>query len=638
MKNKIKILPENIANKIAAGEVVQRPESVVKELLENSIDARAKNIDVVIKHAGKALIQIVDDGEGMTEEDAILSIQRHATSKISVYEDLEAIKTLGFRGEALSSIAAVSQLEIRTEMMDDEVGICLKVEDGVNVTIEKGSFSKGTSISVRNLFFNTPARRNFMKSDATELKHIIETFKRIALSRPDITFRFFNDDEVIFDFQAGTRDERIRAIFADNMMDALIEVKELTNFLSVSGYIAKPAYLRKSKGEQYLFINNRYVVSKQVNHAVFHSYENILDKGDYPFFILFMELDPREIDINVHPSKLEVKFEDEKDVYAFMHAVMKKALGSYDLVPSMTFGPESESGKERLHFDDFRRTEKNDFQDRPNFQSQAPASRDEATSSQPQAMRGSRGSDFSDRDIDMLFNSLNTEIRKTAPGEAVDHPFSQTENREVYHSVSPGRPEDEAQDMKVFTSFIIQLHNKYILSQIKSGLMIIDQHVAHERILYEKALQSFNADLPFSQQLLFSQSITVDAGDYALLKELKPFLTKLGFELKFFSKNMVVVDGVPQDVKLGTEEKILLEIVDEYKKNQREKHLEERDNLAKSFSCKTAIKAGDRLSEKEMRLLVDQLFATSMPYVCPHGRPIVIKIPLEEFDKRFGRT
>ncbi|MCU7490188.1 MAG: DNA mismatch repair endonuclease MutL [Bacteroidota bacterium] len=634
MKNKIQILPENIANKIAAGEVVQRPESVIKELLENSIDANAKSIDVVIKRAGKALIQVVDDGDGMTEEDAVLSIQRHATSKIHVYEDLEAIKTLGFRGEALSSIAAVSQLEIKTEMMEDEVGICLKVEDGASVTIEKGSFSKGTSISVKNLFFNTPARRSFMKSDATELKHIIETFKKIALSRPDIAFRFFNDDEVIFDFPSGTRDERIQAIFADNMLDALVEVKELTNFLSVSGYIAKPAYLRKSKGEQYLFINNRFVVSKQVNHAVFHAYENILDKGDYPFFILFMELDPRGIDINVHPSKLEVKFEDEKDVYAFMHAVIKKALGSYDLVPSMTFG--TEPGKEKLHFDDFRRTEKNDFEDRPNFQNTS--HREEAMPNAPQAMRGSRGSDFSDRDIDMLFNSLNTEIRKTAPGEAVEHPFSQTENREVYHSVSPGRPEDEAQDLKVFSSFIIQLHNKYILSQIKSGLMIIDQHVAHERILYEKALKSFNADLPFSQQLLFSQSITVDAGDYALLKELRPYLTKLGFEIKFFSKNTVVIDGVPQDVKLGTEEKILLEIVDEYKRNQREKHLEERDNLAKSFSCKTAIKAGDRLSEKEMRLLVDQLFATSMPYVCPHGRPIIIKIPLEEFDKRFGRT
>lgn len=634
MKNKIQILPENIANKIAAGEVVQRPESVIKELLENSIDANAKSIDVVIKRAGKALIQVVDDGDGMTEEDAVLSIQRHATSKIHVYEDLEAIKTLGFRGEALSSIAAVSQLEIKTEMMEDEVGICLRVEDGASVTIEKGSFSKGTSISVKNLFFNTPARRSFMKSDATELKHIIETFKKIALSRPDIAFRFFNDDDVIFDFPSGTRDERIQAIFADNMLDALVEVKELTNFLSVSGYIAKPAYLRKSKGEQYLFINNRFVVSKQVNHAVFHAYENILDKGDYPFFILFMELDPRGIDINVHPSKLEVKFEDEKDVYAFMHAVIKKALGSYDLVPSMTFG--TEPGKEKLHFDDFRRTEKNDFEDRPNFQNTS--QRADAMPNAPQAMRGSRGSDFSDRDIDMLFNSLNTEIRKTAPEEAVEHPFSQTENREVYHSVSPGRPEDEAQDLKVFSSFIIQLHNKYILSQIKSGLMIIDQHVAHERILYEKALKSFNADLPFSQQLLFSQSITVDAGDYALLKELRPYLTKLGFEIKFFSKNTVVIDGVPQDVKLGTEEKILLEIVDEYKRNQREKHLEERDNLAKSFSCKTAIKAGDRLSEKEMRLLVDQLFATSMPYVCPHGRPIIIKIPLEEFDKRFGRT
>ncbi|MGE5402371.1 MAG: DNA mismatch repair endonuclease MutL [Ignavibacteriales bacterium] len=622
--NKIKILPENIANKIAAGEVVQRPESVIKELLENSIDANATSIDVIVKRAGKLLIQVADNGDGMEESDALMCIQRHATSKIHTYEDLEAIKTLGFRGEALSSIAAVSQLEIKTETRDQEIGICLKIEDGSTIIREKGSFSKGTSISVKNLFFNTPARRNFLKSDATELKHIIETFKRIALSQPGIAFKFYNDDDLIFDFEAGSRDDRIRAVFADNMLEALVEVKEMTNFLSVSGYIAKPAYLRKSKGEQYLFINNRFVVSKQVNHAVFHAYENILDKGDYPFFILFIELDPRGIDINVHPSKLEVKFEDEKDVYTFMHAVIKKSLGSYDLVPAMSFSGGGDVNNERLQFDNQQRTEKGNFEDRPVFNDRS-------------GNQGAgRNSNFSDRDIDLLFSSLNPEIRRTSPPEAINHPFREMENREIFHSVPAESSESE--DVRVFTSFIIQLHNKYILSQIKSGLMIIDQHVAHERILYEKAQKSFNADFPFSQQLLFSQTIMVDPGDYALLKELQPFLTKLGFEIKFFSKNTVVVDGVPQDVKLGTEERILLEIVDEYKKNQREKHLEEKDNLAKSFSCKTAIKAGDKLSEKEMRLLVDQLFATSMPYVCPHGRPIVIKIPLEEFDKRFGRT
>lgn len=623
--NKIKILPENIANKIAAGEVVQRPESVVKELLENSIDAGAKNIDLIVKRAGKVLIQVVDDGEGMNEDDAVLSLQRHATSKISTYEDLEAINTFGFRGEALSSIAAVSQMEIRTEPAGEELGTSVRLEDASTVIKEKGSFSKGTSISVKNLFYNTPARRNFLKSDATELKHIIETFKKIALSQPQIAFRFFNDDDVIFDFQPGDTDERIRQVFADNMLDALIQVKEITDYLSVTGYIAKPAYLKKSKGDQYLFINKRFVVSKQINHAVFNAYEQILDKGDYPFFILFLDLDPRHVDVNVHPGKLEVKFEDEKSIYTFMLAVIKKSLGSYDLVPSMNFASPSQE-TEKLRFNDFTRVERNDFSDRP-----AAAS----GQSRSETRTDYKKTSFSDRDIDQLFSNINPEIKRSAPTSEVPHPFKDTADREIYHLKST---DNSSQDSRVDSSFLFQLHNKYILSQIRSGLMIIDQHVAHERILYEKALRSFEANMPFSQQLLFSQTLSVDPADYALLKELNPFLSKLGFEIKFFSKNTVVIDGVPQDVKIGTEEQILLEILDEYKKNQSEKKLEERDNLAKSFSCKTAIKAGDRLSVNEMRLLIDQLFATSMPYVCPHGRPVIIKISLEEFDRRFGRT
>jgi DNA mismatch repair protein MutL len=638
-QSKIKILPENIANKIAAGEVVQRPESVIKELMENALDAHAENIDVIVKRAGKALIQVVDDGDGMSEEDAVLSLQRHATSKIYSYEDLEAIRTFGFRGEALSSITSVSQLEIKTEPKDEEIGTHLRIEDGVTIIKEKGSFAKGTSIIVKNLFFNTPARRNFLKSDATELKHITETFKKISLSNPNVSFKFYNDDDLLFDYPKGSRDDRIRSVFADNMLDALIEVKELTDYISISGYVAKPAFLKKSKGEQYLYINNRFVSSKQVNHAVFSAYENLLDKGDYPFFILFMEIDPSRVDINVHPSKLEVKFGDEKDIYVFVLAVIKKSLGKYDLVPSMKIDSENAGmGGEKLSFNNFQKTERQDFSDRPFVERTSSSERSFVSSQGGGANREQRS--YSDKEIDQLFSNLNPEIKKTAPKSEVNNPFQEVEQREVYHrsNISSSRSGEFESDSMGNTSFIIQLHNKYILSQIKSGLMIIDQHVAHERILYEKALKSFTADLPFSQQLLFSQTLQMDPGDYAILKELHSHLTKLGFEIKFFSKNTIVIDGVPPDVKIGTEERILVEIIDEYKKNQREKQLEERDNLAKSFSCKTAIKSGDKLSEKEMRLLVDQLFATSMPYVCPHGRPIIIKIPLDEFDRRFGRT
>lgn len=612
MSKKIKILPENITNKIAAGEVVQRPESVVKELMENSIDAEAKNVEVIIRRAGKSLIQVVDDGIGMNEDDAELSFQKHATSKISSFEDIESLNTFGFRGEALSSIASVSQFEIKTEMHEVEIGTLIKFDDENNIRKEKGSFNKGTSVSVKNLFYNTPARRNFLKTNATELKHIIETFKKISLSNPQVAFKLWNDDDLLFDFKSGDLENRIKEVIADNILDAVVEVKEITDYLSVYGYTAKPTFLKKSKGDQYLFINKRYVVSKTINHAVFSAYENILEKGDYPFFALFIDLNPAKIDINVHPQKLEVKFDDDNDVYRFVNAVIKKSLGSYDLVPAMTFG-NNRNESEKLRYDNFRETERDDFSDRPSFVSKPSSNR----------------SSYSDAEIDLLFNSMNKEIKQTSPAENVSAPFDAKPQKEVYHSANE---RDDA------PTFIVSLHNKYILAQIKSGLMIIDQHVAHERILYEKILNSLEANLPFSQQLLFAQTFQADPGDYALLKELEPYLVKMGFELKFFSKNTIVIDGVPGDLKVGSEIETLNEILDEYKTNQREKNLEIKDNLAKSFSCKAAIKAGDKLSEKEMRLLVDQLFATSMPYVCPHGRPIVIKIPLEELDKRFGRT
>jgi DNA mismatch repair protein MutL len=616
--SKIQILPENLANKIAAGEVVQRPESVVKELLENSIDAESKNIELIIKKAGKSLIQVCDDGIGMMEEDAILCIQKHATSKIQSYQDLEAIRTLGFRGEALSSIAAVSQFEIKTETRDEELGTQIRIEGENIIQKEKGSFPKGTATTVKNLFYNTPARRNFLKTDATEFKHIIDTFNKIALSHCDIGFKMWNDDDLICDYPAGTMEERVAHVFGDNMIDALIPVKEITEFLSITGFIGKPSMLKKNKGDQYLFLNNRFVISRQINHAVFTAYENILEKGEYPFFVLFIELDPRRIDINVHPSKLEVRFEDEKDIYSFVLAVIKKSLGGFDLVPSMSFTqalPETE----KLAVNNYIKVEKNDFSDRPVFQ-------------KPSYSR----TDFSNKDIDLLFGSLDKEITGLKSSQPVSAPFDSEKAAPVFQKTIT--LQNTLSYKEENTSFIIQLHNKYILSQIKSGLMIIDQHVAHERILYEKALKLMDANMPFSQQLLFAKTVELDAGTLMLLKEIYPLLVHVGFEIKFRGKNTIIIEGVPQDIKQGSEEKILLEILEEYQINQREKQLDDRDNIAKSYSCRTAIKTGDRLSEVEMRSLIDQLFATSNPYVCPHGRPIVIKISLEEFDRRFGRT
>ncbi len=616
MLNRIKILPENLANKIAAGEVVNRPESVIKELIENSIDAGAKNVEVVIKNAGKTLMQVIDDGDGMSEDDALLCIQRHATSKISSVEDLESIRTLGFRGEALASIASVSIFELKTKRASDELGTSIRIDENSQIFKEKGAYPKGTSVSVKNLFYNVPARRNFLKSNTTELKHILETFKRISLSYPEINFKLFNDDEIIFDFPVGSIEDRIKEVFAEDILNALLEVKELTDYISLTGFITKPAYLRKSKGEQYLFLNKRYVSSRVISHSVFTAFENILEKGDYPFYVLFLSIDPKKVDVNVHPSKLEIKFEDEKEIYTFVNAVIKKTLGSFDLVPTLSV--EGTEDKEKLRYQNNKFVGRNDFSDRPFISSASTGD-------------GKRSSIYTNDDIEHLFENLNKEINVSKSDNISEHPFDDRSQKEVYHEADTLSAQTE-------TPFIVLLHNKYILSQIKSGLMIIDSHIAHERILYEKALQSFDANIPFSQHLLFPQTIKLDPADYQLVKDLEPYLTNLGFAVKFKTKNSIEIVGIPSDLKTEHEVETLLDILHEYRKNEQEKQLEKRDNLAKSYSCKAAIKAGDRLNEKEMRILVDKLFATSMPYVCPHGRPIVIKIPIEELDKRFGRT
>jgi DNA mismatch repair protein MutL len=614
-KNKIKILPENISNKIAAGEVVQRPASVLKELLENSIDAEAKSIEVFIKAAGKTLIQIVDDGTGMSEADAVASIERHATSKISTVDDLDAIRTFGFRGEALSSIKSVAKVEIKTSQKNDELGTQLIIDE-FGVKVEKGNFPKGTSISVKNLFYNTPGRRKFLKGNSTELKHITDTFKRAALSYPSISFKLWNNDELVFDYSSAELGDRVKQVISENIFEGIIEVEEKTEFLDIMGYVAKPTYLKKSRGEQFLFVNNRYVVSKTINHAVFTAYDQLLEKGEYPFFVLFLDLDPKNIDINVHPAKMEIKFEDERNIYKFVKAVVQKSIGQYDLIPNIGFDDNTNSTT-ALRQENAEYIPKNDFSDRPKINMNY--NRNE-----------SKGI-YKEEEIDLLFGNINPNIKKEVSSNNSNHPFEEN----VYQHSSNISESESSQES---TSFLISLHNKYILSPIKSGLMVIDQHVAHERILYDNAINSFDADMPFSQQLLFAEEMKMDPADYDLLKSIAPYLIKLGFELKFKKKNAIVINGVPSDVKSGTEVETLNGILKEYRVNEEEKHLEERDNLAKAFSCKTAIKAGDKLTEQEMRVLVDQLFATSMPYVCPHGRPIIIKIPLAEFDKRFGRT
>lgn len=618
----IQILPENLANKIAAGEVIQRPESVVKELMENSIDAKAGTIELHIKHAGKNLIQIIDDGVGMTEEDVRLCIQKHATSKIKSLEDLERIATLGFRGEALSSIMAVAQMEIRTERREDEIGTLLRIEDSETIIMDKGSFPKGTSIAVKNLFYNTPARRNFLKSDNTELKHIIDIFNKIALAYPELNFKMYLDGDILLDYAAGELSDRISQVFFPDFLNGIIPVKEITDYISLYGYIGKPSLIKKTRGDQYLFINKRFVNSRQINHAIFNAYENVLEKGDYPFFVLFLDLNPAKVDVNIHPSKLEVRFDNEKDIYSFVVAVIKKSLGDYDLISNISFRQPSDF-REHLTIDKFgSKSEFRDFSDRPQVK-----------------VSGYTGKILDESDIEKVFGDLKLDIEENEQPDAMILPFEQKRAEANATVKKESGQKNQFFGDEIYSPFIVQLQNKYILTQIRSGLMIVDQHAAHERILYEEALKKMQTDLPFSQPLLFSKTIQLDPGTYKLVQELYPHLQRLGFTIKFFSKHTIVIDGIPADVKMGDEEKIILEIIDEYLINQREKNiLEDRDNLAKSYSCKTAIRTGDKLSEDEMHNLIDRLFATSMPYVCPHGRPIVVKLTIEEFDRRFGRT
>ncbi|MEN3037624.1 MAG: DNA mismatch repair endonuclease MutL [Candidatus Kryptonium sp.] len=607
---RIKILPDEIASKIAAGEVIQRPESVVKELIENSIDAGAKNITVILKEAGKTLIQVIDDGCGMSEDDAVLAFERHATSKIETYEDLENIRTLGFRGEALASIAAVAKVEMKTRTQDDELATLVRIEGGKLIEVSKTAHPVGTSILVKNLFYNTPARRNFLKSNHTEFRHAYEAFIRFAIAYPEISFEFISDDEVISKFEATDLETRIKQTFGDDFFETLIPVNEKTEFISIHGFISKPEFSKKTKSDQFIFLNRRYIINRSINHAVYSAYEHLLEKGNFPSFILMISIDPRHVDVNVHPSKLEVKFDDEHGIYNFVRAVIKHSLSKFNLIPEVEFEP---SGGIKL------RTSSEIEQIKQRL----------INLTEPIKEKIQKEKQYSLEFLASSFPEAETGIKAKVGLEKVEKI-----SKEIQSTISQAEERSDSEG----TSFM-QIHGKYIIAQIKSGIMIIDQHVAHERILYEKALDRLNSGSPFTQQLLFPQTIELAPADMAIVKELKEHLESLGFDLRIFGKNTLVLYGVPPEIKQGAEKKILQEIIELYKENSNaEPNLSIRENLAKSFACKTAIKAGDRLTSEEIQVLIDQLFLTQNPYVCPHGRPIIIKISLEELDKRFGRT
>ncbi|MFZ1731235.1 MAG: DNA mismatch repair endonuclease MutL [Bacteroidota bacterium] len=656
----IQRLPQHLANQIAAGEVVQRPESVVKELLENAIDAGAEHVTVNLTSAGKTLIQVIDNGSGMTEENALLALERHATSKIRSLEDLERIMTFGFRGEALPSIASVAKVEIRTRTADEDIATFLRIEGGSVEEQSKVEGQVGTSISVKNLFYNTPARRQFLKSNATEYKHIADSIQRFVLSYPHVRITFISDGNTVYDALPGELPARVAYLFGDRVAESLLPVREETDLITVTGYIGRPSFARKSRGDQFLFVNGRYVVSRFLNHAVVSAYENMIEHGAFPMYILFLNIDPKQVDVNVHPAKLEVKFSNERNIYTILSAVVRQSLYHYDLSPSISFrdtqpggapggapggdvtrdagfgagGDMPEAGADPTRYDgggsgqpDYSRVRIA----QPGEGGDRPEQKYDSFSSLRRGMgdRPATGGRMDPRQIDDLFRSLNIDAGQNRAGGVRDAGEGGADSDTI---ILPS--EKPVSD----TQFLWQLHNKYIFTPIKSGLMIIDQHVAHERILYEKGLAALQDNSSFAQQLLFAHTFRVSAGDFALLGELRDELERLGFTLRLAEPDMVTVEAVPQEVRPGMEESILEEMLEQYAEYQLSGITDRRHNVAASYGCRAAIKAGDKLSAVEMQTLIDQLFATSNPYVCPHGRPIVIRLSLDELDRRFGRT
>jgi DNA mismatch repair protein MutL len=618
-----------LINKIAAGEVVQRPASVVKELVENAIDAGASRIQLIVGGAGRDRVQVVDDGSGMSPGDAKLALTRHATSKISSIEDLQRIKTLGFRGEALASMAAVSHLTLKTKRMGDAAGTQIRVDGGIASEPEPVAMEPGTSVTVQNLFHNVPARRKFLKTNATELKHIVEVFHSMAISHPEIGFSLEHDDHELHRLEPAADSvpfeealaDRLGALFSKARKDLLVPVLESTSYLSITGFVAKPEFNRKSRGEQFLFINKRHIRDRRLEHAILQAYGEMLPKGAYPFATLFISLDPSHIDVNVHPTKAEIKFDDDRGVYGFILAVVRKALGSADLRPG-----------------EFFRTSRVG-QSPTDGESTLASAGDGATMG---LGKEDLGRAWADARYPWTPDPGQSQIFR---GEGMEHHPPQTGAVQPGQS-GTGADEDRgptliasrlADDVAPGGSLIWQLHEKYILARIRSGLMIVDQHAAHERILYEKALVSMEQGLGMTQQLLFPHTIELEPGDHEQLLELLPDLRSLGFDIERFGARAVIVRGVPADIRVGNERAILEEILDQYKAYRLEYRLGGRDNLAKSVACRTAIKTGQRLSQSEMQSLIDQLFNCKMPYACPHGRPTMVRVSLDELDRRFGR-
>ncbi|MCB0514656.1 MAG: DNA mismatch repair endonuclease MutL [Chitinophagales bacterium] len=607
-KGIIKQLPDAIANQIAAGEVIQRPASVVKELLENAIDAQSTQIQLIVKDAGKTLIQVVDNGKGMSPTDARLCFERHATSKISQVNDLFQLVTMGFRGEALASIAAIAQVTLKTRTAEDELGTMVQIEGSKALKQEVCQTAEGTSLEVKNLFFNVPARRQFLKSDTVELRHIYETFEQIALAHPEINFILFNNDAETYHLKSGNLKQRIIALFGAAYDERLLPIEEETDFLRIDGFVGKPKFAKKSKSEQFFFVNNRYIKSTYLHQAVISAYDTLLNKDNLPFYVINIQIDPTKIDVNIHPTKQEIKFDDERVVYTFINAAIKHALSAFNITPALDFDQELS----------LQYQEKEPTTPLPTFT--------QKFDNTPSGGTRSKENDWKE--------AFKTQTSSSKNFAVVPSSLSQSDTIET----DSQEPADQGSLFGNKTALqAMQIHLQYILYPIKSGFILVDQQAAHERILFEK-FEARNEKKTFpTQKLLFPITLKMGVNDSLLLQNILPDINALGYELSHFGGTDFVLYGVPTDIAQGNEQQVFEDLVQQFKNNTQDLNLDKRSLIAKVMARHSCIKHGTSLSLEEMTNLIDQLFACKLPYVAPNGSATFIKYSLAEVEKEFKK-
>ncbi len=610
MLDVIKLLPDSVANQIAAGEVIQRPASAVKELMENALDAGATQIDLVVKDAGKSLIMVTDNGCGMSETDARLCFERHATSKISKAEDLFAIRTMGFRGEALASIAAIAQVELKTRRKEDEVGVRIVNEGSVVKEQTLVPMQPGTVFSIKNLFFNVPARRNFLKSPQAEMRHVVEEFTRVTLMNPQVGFTLNSDGKEVFHLYPGSLKQRIMGLFGNSYEEKLLPVNQDSERVRISGFIVKAEYAKKSRGEQYFFVNKRFIKHAYLHHAIENAFMEMIPKDSFPGYFLNIEVDPSDIDINIHPTKTEVNFLDVKLVYAILHAAVRKAIGQHNLSPTIDFTESPDLG-----FD---------------FGEAGKASRPLVVPDVPvDAFYNPFSQTSSNHEAKPKWNEFQQHRDKPTGdwrqlyGERTDKPI-----------INKGVEAEHADDTQANSQYL-QLNQSYILTTVKSGILLIDQHLAHTRVLFEKYLKQMENHSGASQQELFPQALSLNMNDASLLKEMQPELENLGFVVEQANPTTFMINGTPADAAGYDAVELLEKILDNYKINRTDLQLDRKLNLAKTLAAQLSVKAQTRLSELEMQNLVDQLFACNVAEIAPNGKKTYTIIGMEEMMEKF---